>query len=90
MPRFFFKMVDSSIAQPLSAELPNLKAARAEAVKAACRILTEYPDDFWSNGADWQMTVTNEIGLALFTLIFYATDAPALPTGLIDGERRPV
>lgn len=90
MPRFFFKVADSRIAQPLSAELPNLKAARAESVKSACRILAEYPEDFWSSGSEWQMTVTDETGLTLFTLIFYAADAPALPARLIDGERRAI
>jgi hypothetical protein len=90
MPRFFFRVADSRIPQPMSAELPNLRAVRLESVKSACRILAKYPEDFWSSGSEWQMTVTDEAGLTLFTLIFYAAEAPALPVKLIDGERRAI
>lgn len=77
MPRFFFKVADADAAQSPSLDLPNVGAARVEAVKAASRILSDYPDDFWETGGDWQMTVTDDRGLTLFTLIFYATNAPA-------------
>jgi hypothetical protein len=54
-----------------------LKAARRTAVELAGRLLIEQAETFW-NGDDWRMNVTNEAGLTLFTLTFFATDAPSL------------
>ena len=85
MPRYVFNIADGNGAQPLTLDLPDIRSARAEAVKAACRILCEDADAFWSQGGDWQMTVANEHGLTLFTLIFYATNAPAASGTAVNG-----
>jgi hypothetical protein len=77
MPRFLFNVTDDGVLSPQCLDLPDLKAARCEAVKAACTTLMQCSEGFWENGGDWQMTVTDERGLTLFTLIFYAADAPA-------------
>ena len=89
MPRFSFRVSEAKDPRPAFLDLPNLNAARVEAVKAACTLLGDSPDDFWSSGGDWQMTVTDERGLTLFTLIFYAANAPAGSAGSFNVERRP-
>lgn len=88
MPRYVFKVADGNGAQPPTLELPDIRSARAEAVKAACRILSDDADRFWAQGGDWQMTVANGQGLMLFTLIFYATNAPAASGPAMNGFPR--
>jgi hypothetical protein len=83
MPRYVFEVAGRNGAQPPALELPNIQSARGEAVRAACKLLSAEADGFWTQGGDWQMTVSNEHGLTLFTLIFYATNAPvASATGM--------
>ena len=76
MPRYVFKVADGHGPQPPTLELPDIRSARVAAVKAACTMLSGDAHGFWAQGGDWQMTVANGQGLTLFTLIFYATDAP--------------
>lgn len=58
-------------------ELPSLEAARAEAVSFAGALLADLGARFWASG-EWYVSVRDENGLVLFTLMFAAThSAPA-------------
>ena len=61
---------------PLGIELPDLAAARHEALRIACSKIQEQQNEFWANGGDWQMIVSDERNLTLFALTFYVTNAP--------------
>ena len=77
MPRFVFNVMGDVQPNAMAVDLPNMNAAREEALKTACGILAERTSDFWENGGEWQMTVADERGMTLFLLTLYATDAPA-------------
>jgi hypothetical protein len=77
MPIYHFNVRDGSdIPDPDGTELPNIPAARVEAVKLAGRLLLDEPNTFWE-GSDWHVEVTNDRGLILFRLDFMATEAAA-------------
>lgn len=78
MPRYFFHIDDGvSIPDPIGTELPDLTAARFEAVRASGAILEDLDGDFWKSGSPWVMAVTDESGHLLFSLHFSA----AIPSG---------
>ncbi len=80
MPRYFFHIDDGvSIPDPTGVELPDLSAARAEAVKASGTILADLDGDFWKIGSPWVMSVTGETGQLLFSLHFSAE----IPSGFV-------
>jgi hypothetical protein len=77
VPKYFFQQTGGPTA--LDAEgfdLPDLTAARRMAVRTACAMIGQAVEDFCATG-EWQMIVTDETGLTLFTLTFFASDAPA-------------
>ena len=78
MPRFYFHTEDG---RPLrdrdGVSLPDLAAARLEAVRALGEILKERSDDFW-NERMLRMSVTDQSGLTLFLVEVSAMDSPAL------------
>ena len=76
MPRFFFDVARNGSPHPFGLEVRDLEAARHIALKTACGIVQERTSDFWANGGEWQMTVSDERGMTLFTLTFLATQAP--------------
>jgi hypothetical protein len=77
MPIYHFNVRDGSdIPDPDGTELPNIPAARVEAVKLAGRLLLDEPNTFWE-GSDWHVEVTNDRGLIFFRLDFMATEAAA-------------
>lgn len=88
MPRYVFDIAPGGGAEAPSLELPDIGSARAEAVKIACKRLSDDPREFWALGGDWQMTVADEHGLRLFSLIFYATNAPAAAGASMNGFQR--
>ena len=53
-------------------ELPNLTAARREAVRAAGEIINESNRSFWEHMTPWIMNVTDSEDRLLFTLQFGA------------------
>jgi hypothetical protein len=57
-------------------ELPNLPAARKEALRFVGSLLIDEPDAFWASD-EWVLEVTDERGLVLFSLCLLANDAPA-------------
>jgi hypothetical protein len=70
MSRFFFHVHDSiSFLDEEGTELPDLKAAREQAIITAGSILRENPDHLWA-GNPWRMEVADEGGHLLFTLHF--------------------
>lgn len=78
MPRYFFHVEDGQVFSDLQGtELPDLGAARREAVRFAGALLADQPEAFWGTG-EWKMRVSDDRNLTLFTLLFLATDAPVL------------
>jgi hypothetical protein len=77
MPRYFFRVAEDGLACPHPVDLPDLASVRREAVRTACSLIEEASETFWANGGEWEMTVTDERGLTMFSLIFLATSAPA-------------
>jgi hypothetical protein len=60
MPRFFFQVEGPP--DDWGTELPDLAAAKCEAVRYAGRLICEEAERFWDT-ADFAMTVTDENGL---------------------------
>jgi hypothetical protein len=74
MPRFFFHVHDGQDFVDLQGtELPDLDAARREAVRFSSALLSEQSEQFWASG-EWIMRVTDASDLTLFQLTFFATD----------------
>jgi len=77
MPRYFFHVHDGDNFPDLrGTQLPDVEAARKEAVRFAGALLSDHPDKFWSSG-EWHMRVTNQDDLTLFELTFLATASAA-------------
>ena len=73
MPRYFFNTHDSrDMPDRDGVDLPDLKAVRGEAVKAAGEMLRDI--DGALTGEEWIMEVTNEAGRLVLTLLFSATE----------------
>ncbi|MDP8994433.1 MAG: hypothetical protein M3N07_05535 [Pseudomonadota bacterium] len=83
MHRFYFNIEDgASLADTEGAELPDVQAARLEAVRLTGQILKDQPELLWER-RDFEMHVTNEERLVLFTIQVLATDAPVLQIEVI-------
>lgn len=77
MPRFFFDIADGTdFPDREGTDLPDLAAARLEAVRYCAEILREMPEHFW-NAEVWTMSVFDHNRELLFTLKFLAEMAPA-------------
>ena len=73
MPRYFFHVTDGqALFDKEGTEFPDLKSARAEAVRTAGEILSDI-DSKWT-GTAWRMSVANAEGIVLLTLDFSALD----------------
>lgn len=53
--------------------LPDLQAARTEAVRFSAALLNDSAEEFWA-GEHWFMEVHDEFDLPLFTLTFSASN----------------
>lgn len=81
MPRYHFHTEDGQrLCDPDGTELPDIKAAMAEAVRHLCRRLGDDPDELWETGG-WRVTVQDDAGLTLFLIDVAATMAAAFPRG---------
>ena len=81
MPRYHYNVHDGrSTIDAVGTELPDLMAARREAIRTAGRILDDEARRE-ALGEDWCMEVTDDHGLLLFRLDFHVTDAPAISRG---------
>ena len=76
MPKYLFHLPSPTVPEPEGIDLPDLEAARRVAVRTAAAMIGQNVDDFWES-REWQMTVSDEYGLQLFSLTFFATDAAA-------------
>jgi len=80
VPRFFFQINGSP--HDVGMDLPDIATAKCEAVRYAGRLICEEADRFWDK-ADFTMTVTDEGGLVLFSMILSGVDAPVISAGKI-------
>ena len=78
MPVYKFHVIDG-VSRPDrdGTELQSLSQAKLEAVKFAGGLMRDDPQIFLT-GEDWEIEVTDESGLHLFSYTFFATEAPAL------------
>lgn len=71
--RYFFHVDNGTFApDQIGAELPDLGAARSEAVRAAGEMINEANESFWEHQTPWNMHVTDPDNRLLFTLQFSA------------------
>ena len=79
MARYIFQVQYGAEGQPdtYGVELPNLVVVREEAVNLAAALLREMRPSFWE-GDDWTLTVQDDDGLTLLSVMVTATEAPAL------------
>lgn len=75
--RYLFSIIDGRRqSYPISVDAPDLAAVRIQALRTACELVNDDPDTFW-RAKEWQMLVTDECGLILFTLNLHVSEAPA-------------
>ena len=80
MPRYHFTLGDGAVyLDPDGIELPDLGAARIEAVRYASEWLHDHPDEIWRDGS-LQVTVSDERSLSLFMVTVITTNAPTTKT----------
>lgn len=78
MPRYHFHTADGHRwSDPEGSDLPDLQAARAEAVRFASEMLRGKAEELWRDG-QWRVEVTNEHNALLCTVIVLGIDAPPL------------
>ena len=86
MPRYFFHVIDGrAIIDHEGTEFPNLRTARAEAIRLAGAILRDEGDKFW-NGEEWHMNVTDASGQSVLKLRFSADDQGIVPEANQEAE----
>ena len=78
MPRFLFH-TNNPLALPDAAEMEfeTVRDAKCEAVRYAGQLMCDAAEHFWDE-ADFEMTVTDEKGMILFTMRVIGTEAPAI------------
>ena len=77
MPRYFFDIRDGEyLADEVGTDLPDIEAARVQAVVLSGGLLQERPSKFW-DGEEWRLEV-REGQTILFALTFMATNSPDL------------
>ena len=77
MPRYFFNIHDgTSFIDKQGTELPDLLAARRQAIQTSAKMLKDSAD-YW-DGTEWRMDVMNEAHELVLRLIFTATAHPAV------------
>ena len=74
MARYFFHVEDGkSYPDHEGAELADISAVRAEALRASGEMLRDNGLDFW-DGEVWEMRVVDEAGRPILTLMFSAAE----------------
>jgi len=76
MARYFFH-VDGAPRDSEGVEIATLAEAKCEAVKLAGTLICDTASHFWDR-SDWKLTVTDEVGLTLFCLLFVGIEAAVL------------
>jgi hypothetical protein len=78
VPRYFFHVHDMQTRPDMEGlELPDLTAAKVEAVRSSAEMLKDHALTFWNVG-EWSFEVTDDTGLTLFILYFTAIEAPTI------------
>ncbi|TPI12462.1 hypothetical protein FJW06_17030 [Mesorhizobium sp. B4-1-3] len=78
MTRFYFHVDNGTFTpDPDGVDLPDLDAARVEAVRAAGEMINDNKQSFWQHMTPWIMNVTDDANRLLFTLQF----AAKIPSG---------
>jgi carbohydrate-selective porin OprB len=78
VPRYFFYTNNPDApGSPEGWDFKSVAIAKCEAVRFAGQLLCDSAESFW-DGADFEMTVTDEKGLILFTMRLVGTEAPAI------------
>ncbi|TPI13027.1 hypothetical protein FJW06_15330 [Mesorhizobium sp. B4-1-3] len=73
MTRYFFHVDNGTfIPDEDGVDLPDLDAARMEAVRAAGEMINDAKQSFWDHMTPWIMNVTDDQDRLLFTLQFAA------------------
>jgi hypothetical protein len=72
MPRFFLhqRSATHSIHDPEGSELPDIVAAREEAIDSARELMSEAMLDGFAPDYSWQFEITNESGIVLAIVPF--------------------
>lgn len=78
MPRYFFHVEGHP--DDLGMELPTIARAKCEAVRYAGQLICDQAEDFW-DAREFTLTVSDESGLTLFSLVLVGTEAPAAIRG---------
>jgi 1,4-alpha-glucan branching enzyme len=76
MPLYFFN-ISGEPEDTDGHELPDLIAAKCESVKLTGSIICDQALAFWDK-QEWTLTVTNEVGLALFSLHVVGAESAAI------------
>ncbi|RYB01412.1 DUF6894 family protein [Lichenibacterium ramalinae] len=77
MPRYFFHRTDGDFDPDREGtELPNLNAARLEAIRYAAETVKDSPDQIWSS-TPFRIEVSDDTGMLLSTVIILEIEAPA-------------
>lgn len=78
MPRYFFHTDAANHDRDVEAvELPSRAAARAEALRYGGALLQDESNDLW-DGKELRISVTDENGRLLVTVLMLAVDAPEM------------
>lgn len=83
MPHFYFHTnlpAERGVQDDEGHEFKSVHAAKCEAVIYAGRLLSDAAEDFWDTG-DFELIVTDDNGLILFSLRLVAIEAPAIRSG---------
>ena len=73
MPRFFFHVDNGEfVPDRVGTDLPDVNAARMEAVRAAGEMINDAKESFWEHLTPWLMHVTDVDNRLQFTLEFVA------------------
>lgn len=77
MPRFFFHHANGLFDPDCEGcDLPNLAAARIEAIRLAGELARDRPREIWDERI-FRVEVSDETGMLLCTVIILGLDAPA-------------
>jgi hypothetical protein len=77
--RFHFQVrTESHVMLTEAAELQNTFAARQEAARRIGKLLQDHAAKIWAD-EEWQMDVTDDVGLILFVITISAFKSAAIP-----------
>ena len=80
MPRFFIHTnnpTERGVQDDEGFDFPSIHEAKCQAVVYAGEMLRDVAEHFWDT-ADFELTVTDDKGLILFTMRVLGTEAPAV------------